>query len=75
MKNGKTVGAGNKSVPRSHRLNTGMRSDPNFKANQARFHGVEASKEDDFYKDYRAFYGGATPSVNQANHMGQVHRD
>ena len=53
-----------KSVPRSHRLNTGLRSDPNFKANQARFHGIEASKEDEFYKNYRAFYGGATPSVN-----------
>ena len=41
----------------------------------ARFHGADATEEDDFYKNYRAFYGGATPSVNKAAHMGQVHKE
>lgn len=50
-----------------------MRQDPNFKANCARFHGAEASPEDEFYKNYRAFYGGATPNVFHANQMGRVH--
>lgn len=27
------------------------------------------------YKNYRAFYGGATPSVHQAGHMGRQHKD
>ena len=48
----------------SFRINTGLREDPNFRANLARFNGVEASQEDEIYKNYRAFYGGATPNVN-----------
>lgn len=74
----KTYGlGGNESgaVAGNHRINTGMRQDPNFKANLARFHGAEANPEDDFYKNYRAFYGGATPNVNSAIHMGRVHQD
>ena len=54
------------------RIKTSVRHDPNFRANQARFHGVEAAPEDEIYKNYRAFYGGATPNVHQAGHMGQA---
>jgi len=36
----------------------------------ARFHGDTGSKEDEFFKNYRAFYGGATPNVYKADHMG-----
>ena len=46
------------------RISTGMREDPNFRANLARFHGGVASEEDEVYKNYRAFFGGATPNVN-----------
>ena len=63
------------AVPRSYRVNTSTREDPNFRANLARFHGAEAKPEDEIYKNYRAFYGGATPNVNQAGHMGQHHKD
>ena len=70
----RTIKNGNKqasqTVPRSYRIDTAVREDPNFRANQARFHGTEVTKEDEFYKDYRAFYGGATPNVYQAGHMG-----
>ena len=41
----KTYGLGGNdggAVAGSHRINTGMRQDPNFKANLARFHGAEA---------------------------------
>ncbi len=56
--------AASMTVPKSFRLATGLRQDPNFRANMAAFHGAEASQEDDIYKNYRAFYGGATPNVN-----------
>lgn len=56
------------------RINTGMREDPRFRANAAKFHGGEISENDKFYSNYRAFYGGATPNVNQASHMGQGHQ-
>jgi hypothetical protein len=55
---------GSMTVPKSYRLATGLREDPNFRANMAAFHGTEAKAEDDIYKNYRAFYGGATPNVN-----------
>ena len=74
IKNGHGV-LGTGAVAGNHRINTGMRQDPNFKANLARFHGTEACPEDDFYKNYRAFYGGATPNVNSAIHMGRVHQE
>jgi len=63
------------TAPKSFRLATGLRQDPNFRANQAAFHGSEANQEDAIYKNYRAFYGGATPNVNQASHMGAKHKD
>ena len=74
LKNGK-LPTNSGSVPRSTRLSTSMKQDPNFRANLARFHGEDAPEADEFYKNYRAYYGGATPSVNQAAHMGQVHKE
>ena len=70
----KGANAGSAAVPKSFRISTSVRQDPNFRANQARFHGTEAPVEDEFYKNYRAFYGGATPNVYQSNHMGAGHR-
>ena len=74
IKNNKMPGA-SQTAPKNFRINTGMRQDPNFRANMARFHGCEASADDEIYKNYRAFYGGATPNVNQASHMGKGHQD
>ena len=39
-------------------------------ANAARFLGDEPKENDEMYKNYRAFYGGATPAINRANYMG-----
>ena len=56
------------------RITTGMRSDPNFVANMRRFQGEQPTERDEMYKNYRAFYGGATPALNRANYMGdQAH--
>ena len=72
IKNGQVPGA-SQTVPRSFRISTSVRQDPNFRSNLARFHGTEANPEDDIYKNYRAFYGGATPNVHKAGHMGAQH--
>lgn len=74
LKNGTKAGSASTAVPRSFRIGSNVRLDPNFRANQARFHGVEGAEPDEFYKNYRAFYGGATPNVYQSNHMGAGHR-
>lgn len=64
LKNGGQVHSRRHTNGAEFRISTGVKEDPNFKANAARFHGTEASKEDEMYKNYRAFYGGATPNVN-----------
>ena len=64
IKNGTLPKATSTAQPSNHRLSTGLRQDPNFRANMARFHGSDTCEEDEFYKNYRAFYGGQTPSVN-----------
>ena len=71
IKNGAYGSSGlSQTAPKSFRINTGVRADPNFRANLARFHGTEANPDDEIYKNYRAFYGGATPNVHKAGHMG-----
>ena len=36
----------------------------------SRFLGDEPTEKDHMYKNYRAFYGGATPSISKATQMG-----
>ena len=75
IKNGGAQGGSQTAAPRSFRISTSVRQDPNFRANLARFHGTEATQDDEIYKNYRAFYGGATPNVYKAGHMGKGHQD
>jgi len=72
IKNGSYAGGAglSQTAPKSFRIKTGTREDPNFRANEARFHGTESTPDDEIYKNYRAFYGGATPNVHKAGHMG-----
>ena len=51
------------------RINTGMLQDPNFQANKDRFYGESSNENNEFYKNYRAFYA-STPQVKNATHMG-----
>ena len=56
------------------RLNTGMLQDPNFQANKDRFYGESFNENNEFYKNYRAFYA-STPQVKYATHMGAKQQD
>ena len=51
-----------------------MQQDPNFQANRDRFYGAEANENNEFYKNYRAFYA-STPQVKHATHMGAHQQD
>ena len=46
-----------------------MLQDPNFQANKDRFYGESSNENNEFYKNYRAFYA-STPQVKNATHMG-----
>ena len=71
LKDGKSVNSGRyQKGTDGYRITTNQRNDPNFKANMSRFLGDEPTEKDHMYKNYRAFYGGATPSISKATQMG-----
>ena len=71
LKDGKSVNAASSQGQSNQgRINTNYRQDPNFQANIKRFLGNEPQEKEEMYKNYRAFYGGATPAMNKASYMG-----
>ena len=53
--------------PPQTRINTGMKSDPNFQNNQAEFFGEKPSPQGEFYKNWKKFYKKAGPPDEKNN--------
>jgi len=55
--------AGRNQAGPSFRLSTGVKNDPEFQVNQAKFFGAPTEPDKEYYKNYRNFYRGCTPQV------------